>query len=258
MPTYTPTRLAQAQPGTSYGTLYTSPAATATIVKEILVSNTTGSSVALDVSFVPSAGSAGATNAIITNAIIPAYQTVIFTFSQVLATGGFISAKASVASSLTLTVSGVTFGDATPAAPDTAWTAYGATLTATTTNPVLGTGGGITGRYQRFGRLIIGSVDWKFGTSGITIGSGTYRISLPVLPITPPWGTEASVASGYIRDLSAAVSTSRLPVVGWQVAGLQLLEMAEGYGKNLVTEAIPYTWAITDEGHLDFNYEAAA
>lgn len=105
---YTPKRLNQYTATTSYGTLYTVPAATSTIVKELIVCNVTGSTVTLDVSFVASGGSAvAATNGVISAAPIGANQTVIYSLSSVMATGGFISAKASAGSSLVLTVSGV-------------------------------------------------------------------------------------------------------------------------------------------------------
>lgn len=104
---YTPLRLAQFQPGTAYATQYTVPAAKSCIVKEIVVCNPTAGSVALDVSFVASGGTAGVTNNVIANHTIGGYSTVIYTFSQVLATGGFLSAKASTAASLTVTISGV-------------------------------------------------------------------------------------------------------------------------------------------------------
>lgn len=109
MATYTPKRLAQTQPGTGYGTAYTVPGATSCIVKEIVVCNTTGSTVNIDISLVASGGTAGVTNNVVSNAPIQGYGTVIYTFSEVLATGGFISFKASTASALTVTASGVEF-----------------------------------------------------------------------------------------------------------------------------------------------------
>lgn len=109
MPVYTPKRLAQTQPGTSYATAYTVPASTSAIVKEIVVTNTTGAAVVLDVSLVASGGTAGVTNNVIAQHQIGAYSTVMYTFSQVLATGGFISLKAGTAAALTVTVSGVEF-----------------------------------------------------------------------------------------------------------------------------------------------------
>ena len=109
MPVYTPKRLSQSQPGTSYATTYTVPASTSCIVKELEICNVTGGSVSIDVSLVASGGTAGVTNNIIAGWVIPAYTTVSKTLSQVLATGGFISMKASAATSLTVTVSGVEF-----------------------------------------------------------------------------------------------------------------------------------------------------
>jgi hypothetical protein len=107
---YTPKQLAQAQPGTSYASLgYTVPGATSTIVKEVVVCNTTGSAVVFDMSFVPSAGTAGVANNVCSQHQIGAYATVIYTFSTVMATGGFISCRAGTASALTVTASGIEF-----------------------------------------------------------------------------------------------------------------------------------------------------
>jgi hypothetical protein len=105
---YTPVQLAQAQPGTSYGTIYTVPAATTVIVKEIVACNTTGSAVVLDISYVPSGGTAGVANNIVAQEQIGAYSTVVFLLASVLPTGAFIAARANIASALTLTASGVT------------------------------------------------------------------------------------------------------------------------------------------------------
>lgn len=107
MATYTPKRLAQTQPGTSYATAYTVPGSTSAIIKEAVICNTTATPVVIDVSFVASGGTAGVANNVIAQTMIQAYQTVMFTFAQVLATGGFISMKASTASALTVTISGV-------------------------------------------------------------------------------------------------------------------------------------------------------
>ena len=106
---YTPLRLFQTQPGTSYATAYTVPGATNVIIKELVVCNVTGSAVTLDVSFVASGGTAGVSNNVIAQHSIGAYSTVMYSFSSVMATGGFISLKASVGSALTVTGSGVTF-----------------------------------------------------------------------------------------------------------------------------------------------------
>lgn len=109
MPVYTPLRLGQAQPGVAYSNLYVVPVAKSAIVKGLVVCNTTGGSVALDVSLVASGGTAGVTNNVIAQHVIGPYATVMYTFDQVLATGGFVAMKASTAAALTLTLSGVEF-----------------------------------------------------------------------------------------------------------------------------------------------------
>lgn len=108
MATFTPIQLGQVQPATSYTTVYTVPAATTVIVKEIIVCNTSGSAVVLDISFVPSGGTAGVANNVVAQEQIGAYSTVIFTFSSVLPTGATIQARAGAGSTLTVTASGVT------------------------------------------------------------------------------------------------------------------------------------------------------
>lgn len=105
---YTPKQLYQGQPGTSYATAYTATAVSC-ILREVVVANPTAGSVTLDLSVVASGGTAGVTNNIIPNAVIGGYSVVIFSFSTVMAPSGFISAKASAAASLTLTISGVEF-----------------------------------------------------------------------------------------------------------------------------------------------------
>jgi hypothetical protein len=63
-----------------------------------------------------------------------------------------------------------------------AGTAYTPALTASTTNPSLGTGGfpETTGRYSQNGKIVTGYARVAAGTTSVTAGSGTYRISLPV------------------------------------------------------------------------------
>jgi hypothetical protein len=60
------------------------------------------------------------------------------------------------------------------------WTSYTPVLTASVTNPTLGTGSAQVGSYARIQNLIIYRFFIRFGTSGISVGSGSYRVSLPV------------------------------------------------------------------------------
>lgn len=107
MAVYTPKKLYTGQPSTSATTLYTAPASTTTIVKNIVICNTTASDATITVYFVPSAGSAGATNAIISGLTVTANNTLIIECSGVLATGDFISSLQGTSGALTLHITGV-------------------------------------------------------------------------------------------------------------------------------------------------------
>lgn len=107
MAVYTPKKLYTGQPGTSATTLYTAPASTTTIVKNIIVCNTTSSAATLTLSLVASGGSAGATNRIMSALEVTGNNTVAFDLSGVLATGDFISALQGTSSALTLHITGV-------------------------------------------------------------------------------------------------------------------------------------------------------
>lgn len=109
MATYTPLRLDQRQAATTDTTHYTVPGAKSAIIKEIVVCNTTAGQVPFWASLCASGATVGDANRVVCNAVIPAYTTTIFTFAQVLATGGFVSCKAGAVSSLTVTITGVEF-----------------------------------------------------------------------------------------------------------------------------------------------------
>jgi hypothetical protein len=87
-----------------------------------------------------------------------------------------------------------------------AGTSYTPALTASTTNPSLGTGGftETTGVYSQNGNIVTGYARVAAGTTSVTAGSGTYRISLPV---TCKMGVFTNrgvvVGSAYYNDASA-------------------------------------------------------
>jgi len=63
-----------------------------------------------------------------------------------------------------------------------AWQTYTPAFTASTTNPNLGSGGALEGRYVRQGNLITWQASVGTGGTGVTAGAGEYRITLPVAP----------------------------------------------------------------------------
>lgn len=105
---YTEKQLAQnAQASTSETTIYTVPASTTTIIKQIILANTTSSTANYSISLVASGGSASASNRIMETVALAANSVTVLDLSQVMATGGFISIKQGTSSAITITVSGV-------------------------------------------------------------------------------------------------------------------------------------------------------
>jgi hypothetical protein len=107
MAVYTPKKLYTGQPGTTATTLYTAPASTTTIIKNIIICNTTATDATLTLSLVPSGGSAGTTNRIMSALVIKANDTVAMDLSGLLSTGDFISALQGTSAALTVHISGV-------------------------------------------------------------------------------------------------------------------------------------------------------
>jgi hypothetical protein len=90
-------QLGQAAVTTGYTTIYTTPSnpATRTYIKDITIANTTASPINIYVSIVPSAGTAGASNAIFYGNALPGATTVQWTGSQIMDSGSTIQVKAS-------------------------------------------------------------------------------------------------------------------------------------------------------------------
>lgn len=91
----TPTKLGQAAITTGVTTLYTVPASTRTLLKDIDIVNTTAGALTVDIYLVPSAGSAGATNALFYGYSINANSNLQWTGTQILNIGDTIQIKAS-------------------------------------------------------------------------------------------------------------------------------------------------------------------
>lgn len=125
-------------------------------------------------------------------------------------------------------------------------------LTASTSNPTLGTGGTIKGYYYKIFDQIYIWAEFRFGTAGISAGSGSYIISLPFpakgnmgfyggsIGETPPVGV------GSIWDdttdlgkqmLSVHLRTSTSVMFGVKMGGVT--------GREL-SSSNPITWAIND------------
>ncbi len=91
----TPVKLGLKAIGTSVETVYTVPASTRTLLKDISICNTTAATVTVDVYLVPSAGSAGTGNALMYTLSISANSIIQWNGVQILNVGDTIQTKAS-------------------------------------------------------------------------------------------------------------------------------------------------------------------
>ena len=158
-----------------------------------------------------------------------------------------------------------TVADAALATPG-AWATYTPTLTASGTDPTLSDDAShtATGAWTQMGKTVIGWVRIVFGTSGVAAGSGNYYVGLPVagstVAVAEPAGT------GYVLDASAnflveTASAGRIAVAAGGGGDDVLVLLRDGgaflSGTALVSAAVPWTWADSDQVVINFAYEAA-
>lgn len=133
----------------------------------------------------------------------------------------------------------------------TAWTSYTPTLTATTTNPTLGTGSVRTGSYTQEGKKVTYRGTVKFGTSGVAAGSGFYEVSLPVAAVSLSNSRQQGTvtawdnSAGNFEDGAIFVETGATTKARLSVGGL------------VATNSAPWTWAASDQFDFTIVYEAA-
>lgn len=136
------------------------------------------------------------------------------------------------------------------------WQDYTPVLTASTTNPTLGTGSSAQARYQRQYGLVTYQGIIQFGTSGTAAGSGEYRISLPVTAQTGISFRRIGVVNAYDSSagdtciltgyLASSATAEAFFSNTWPLGTLTKLGAAQ-----------PMAWAASDEIFFTFTYEAA-
>jgi hypothetical protein len=102
-----PKNLCRVQIGTSSTTLYTTPAATTTIITHIAICNVTALAVTFNLANVPSGGSETAANRFMSTSSVPPNTTVFIDLAMVLAAAESLRGTASTAAALTIVASGV-------------------------------------------------------------------------------------------------------------------------------------------------------
>jgi hypothetical protein len=131
------------------------------------------------------------------------------------------------------------------------WSPYTPALTASTTNPTLGSGATTSGRYKVIASgLVIFNARIVFGSSGALAGTGTYSVSLPVAANTSVVTPNSNVAlfdnSSSTRNIGVLIIATSTTAQIW----------AHG-GTSGVTNAVPWTWAASDQINYAGVYEPA-
>jgi len=130
-----------------------------------------------------------------------------------------------------------------------AWETYTPTLTASTTNPTLGTGSSAAGKYGRVNKLVYGQGQINFGSAGVSAGSGFYFVSLPITALT----SGQVIGQFQIYDSSAAAVYLGTVISDTTSRGI----MYYGAPATVVTNSTPMVWAASDFIRYTFQYEGA-
>jgi len=127
---------------------------------------------------------------------------------------------------------------------------YTPTLTAVTTNPTLGSGGGQAARYTLFGGkfcTVRGSI--AFGTSGASAGSGQYLIALPFTSNSNITGGVSTCGSGVCRAAGGLA-----PLTFYIAASSTTMAAITSTGNNLASGQ-PGTFTNNDYISFTITYE---
>ena len=135
-----------------------------------------------------------------------------------------------------------------------AWTTYTPTLTASTTDPTLGSGSSATGAYIAAGKLIIGRARIVFGASGTAAGTGNYFVSIPVTA-----RATTDLVNGSCRLVHSTTTIAR-PFPALTTTSLLVMEYPATWPSDtqtLVGDSAPWAWGASDSIDITFIYEAA-
>lgn len=130
---------------------------------------------------------------------------------------------------------------------------YTPNLLGQTTNPTLGTGSAQLGWYFINGRCIDLWFSFRFGTSGVSAGSGIYTISYP--PGYPPMAGVPDFAIGSARLIDSSAGAEGLAYIS-QTSTVMYPTLANN--GTFVGAANPWTWAANDvlAGHVTYLVDA--
>jgi hypothetical protein len=148
----------------------------------------------------------------------------------------------------------LTWHDALDALTNT-WTDWSSNVAAAWTggtNPVAGNAT-IASSYVRSGKF----VNWQgsiFMGSTTTFGTGTWQIAWPITPAAAVVSSAAITGSAYFFDNSLATNRQAGICVSNGTAGINFYP---GGAQGIVTNLVPFTWAVSDRLAWNIAYQAA-
>ncbi len=121
-------------------------------------------------------------------------------------------------------------------------------------NPVLGAGGTVTGKYVRLHPgMCFGYARINAGGAGFTTGTGTYRLTLPLL-ISDALNTVSMavpIGKAYFLDASAVASSTDMTALYDPTIGLMIFRKQDG---DTWTSTAPVIPAQNDKLIVNFAY----
>lgn len=133
-------------------------------------------------------------------------------------------------------------------------TAFTPALTASTTNPTLGSGNTDQGQYETDGQWCRGTADIIWGTTGLNVGVGSYFISLPVACAAAAAVVAQSLGFGNFADASTGNNYSLTLVAAGSTTTARL---AVGNGSGLLGTSTPVVPAAGDRINVSYSYPTA-
>lgn len=126
-----------------------------------------------------------------------------------------------------------------------AWGQFTPALTATTSNPTLGSGSTQFGRWFKEGTHATVAILIRFGNSGVAVGSGIYEISLPTeCPAESDWFGANEIIAG--NGIAIDDSTGIRRAVAVKVVNSTVVRLESDGLTGPVTEANLISWGTND------------
>ena len=131
------------------------------------------------------------------------------------------------------------------------WETWTPALTASVTNPNLGSTGTSFGRYARINKTIFGNATFVFNGAGIAAGTGFYFCSLPIT------AQGANVTVGSVISIDVSTFASNAQVCQTDTVNRLISVGTGGGGLAASLQATTFAWAAGDFIRYNFCYEAA-